>query len=467
MTHPDQAPGPQERPDNPPDASHPQDPPTAEAPHGRQQAEPSRQQAGPAGRPPQSSTNPGPLPPDRGRGAHPAPLTPGPQGYAPGAQGYAPGPPPQAPPAKERGGFARGFGIGTGAGLGFVGTLLVLSLLGTLLTTLMMMGAASAFAGANQTAIESTKTLWGPDGATKKLRAINVNGVIMADSGEGGALSTGTYGYEVAQVIDKLKPEDADGIILLMNTPGGSVNGSRAMADAVERYKKRTGKKAVAYVQGMSASGGMYTMANADKIIADHGSLVGSIGIIMGPFEQYKNVTATSGTLLTPGVTTTGGITSEYLTQGKGKDFGNPYRPISAEERQNYTAGLANEYANFVNWVSQHRKIPAATIRNTYGAFMFDTKRAQENKLIDATMGRDEAFRDFAGFAGLDPNDTKVVVASAPPMWTSLLGAQSRVYGEAPPVRPEGGQPARVTNSLCVGAPAPIAYAGDLHQVCG
>ena len=49
------------------------------------------------------------------------------------------------------------------------------------------------------------------------------------------------------------------------------------------------------HVQGMSASGGVYSTAPADVIYADHGSIIGSIGVIYGPFEHYDGVVATSG----------------------------------------------------------------------------------------------------------------------------------------------------------------------------
>ena len=73
-------------------------------------------------------------------------------------------------------------------------------------------------------------------------------------------------------------------------------------------------------------------MAGADQIVADHGSLVGSIGVVMGPFQRFRDVTGIPGSLLEPGVTTEGGVTEEYLTRGRGKDFGNPFREMTDEE---------------------------------------------------------------------------------------------------------------------------------------
>ncbi len=282
------------------------------------------------------------------------------------------------------------------------------------------------------------------------MLAIPIQGVIQADGGDGFALTESTYGYEIARTIDAVTADDAAGLVLLMDTPGGTINGSRAIADAVERYKKRTGKKVVAFVQGMSASGGMYAMAGADRIIADHGTLVGSIGVIFGPFTRYKDVVGTSGSILESGVSTKGGITQEYLTQGKGKDFGNPFRDMTAQERKVITDGMANEYAEFVAWVSKGRGIPADRIVNDLGAYIYDPKTAIAKKLIDAQLGPDEAFRDTVQLMGLDAATARVAKRSAPTALEQLLGASpastptraSRRQGHQHPVHRRPATPA-------------------------
>lgn len=415
-------------------ADHPEPPPTSDTPQP------------PAGYPP---------PPPAGQAYQPWVPTP-----------VMPFPHPPAQQEKRRP-FRNGFGLGAGVGVGLAVTLGVIGMVGSLLSLLVLVSAAGSVGTSSPPRTENMATIWGPSSAKSKLRAIPISGPIMAEGGDGFALSAGVYGYQVAQVIDKLTEKDADGLVLLMNTPGGSINGSRAIADAVERYQKRTGKRAVAYVQGMSASGGMYAMSGADEIVADHGSLIGSIGVISGPFARFKDVKAIGSTLFEPGVETTGGITQEYMTQGRGKDFGDPFRDMTKEERAKWNSFMEDEYANFVNWVSEHRGIPAATIRDDLGAFIYGNDGAEKNKLIDATMGRDEAFRHFAEKAGLDPNDTQVVQATGPTMLEQLLGSQAHPYGVAPAASAPAGQPVRVTSALCTRGPQVLVYHGDLAAVCG
>lgn len=373
---------------------------------------------------------------------------------------------PQLAQPRPEGGFKRGFGLGAGAGLGLGTALGIAGLISSLIMGLMMVGALAAVGGVNTAQSQPMETIWGSPSAPNQLRAITISGPIMADGGDGIALTAATYGYEVAAMIDAIEDSDAAGLLLVINTPGGSVNGSRAIADAIARYQQRTGNKVVAHVQGMSASGGMYAMAGADEIIADHGSLVGSIGVIYGPFSRYRDVTALTGTAFEQGVVTAGGITQEYLTQGRDKDTGNPFRDMTDEERAVLTEGMANVYDDFVTWVATSRGIPAATIKDELGAHIFDPKTAVANGLIDAEMGINEAYRRAAEVAGVDPDQTRIVAPAVPGLLEQLLGVEGRVYGRAPALQDADGL-TRVTASLCSKTPTVLLFHGSLASVCG
>ncbi len=175
------------------------------------------------------------------------PSTPG--GGAPSAQPAVQPSPPMPPqpvflpqPPRERS-FRRGFGLGAGAGLGVGTVLLVLGIIGSLITALIY-GAVigAAVSGASGPRISGLETIWGSETATpaQTVLAIPIEGVIQAEGGDGFALTASTYGYEIARTLDGLGTDDAAGVVLLMNTPGGTINSSRAIADAVERYQRRT-----------------------------------------------------------------------------------------------------------------------------------------------------------------------------------------------------------------------------------
>jgi len=378
--------------------------------------------------------------------AHPVPVP---------VPAYYPAPPPVAP-AAQPGGFARGLGAGAGAGIG-LGLTLAIGLMISSLVFGVLVGAGTASAS-------QTQVLWGSPVASNTIRAFSVTGPILAGASDGATLTGGTYGYELAAMIDATTAEEAAGLMLVMNTPGGTINGSKAIADAVTRYQERTGKKVVALVQGMSASGGMYAMAGADEIIADHGSLIGSIGVIYGPISRYRDVTAITGSLLEPGVETTGGITQEYLTMGRGKDFGNPYRDMTDEEREVFTGAIQNMYDDFVDWVATARDLEPAFITDTLGAHVFDTETAVEHGLVDSQLGIMEAYAHAAEVVGVDPADTRIVTDAPPTLLDQLLGAEARTRGQAIAESLQPGQ--RASASICAATPSVLVYHGELAPIC-
>jgi protease IV len=375
----------------------------------------------------------------------------------------APPPPPvwrpmPPPPPREAGFFKRGFGLGFGASLGAGLGFAAVGLGSVVVLVVVLVGLVSG--GGETASTPVTDTVWGDPADESVLIAVPVTGVILGGASDGATFGGSTYGYEVADTIDSLDADDADGLVLELNTPGGTIYGSRAIADAVQRYQERTGHQVLAHVQGMSASGGVYAMAGADRIVADHGSLVGSIGVVMGPFERFRDVVAIPGTLLEPGVTTQGGITEEYLTRGRGKDVGNPYRDMTEEERAVLGGNLDREYAAFVAWVSEARGIPAQTIVDDLGAYLFDGQAAVELGLIDDVMGREAAYRYAAELNGVDPSGTRVERVAGPGLLEALLSARSGA--EAPgAVTLEPGR-----STVCSGAPLVLAHHGELSAAC-
>lgn len=382
-------------------------------------------------------------------GAHP------PMPYQYPAAPWQAGPPAAPAPTAARGGFGRGFGLGAGAGIGFAATLATGMLVSSLVFG-MLVGTAAP--------VPRDDVVWGSPSAGNTIRAFSVTGPILAGASDGSTLTGGTYGYELAAAIDSVEAPDAAGLLLVMNTPGGTINGSKAIADAVTRYQDRTGKKVVALVEGMSASGGMYAMAGADEIIADHGSLIGSIGVIYGPISRFKDVTAITGSILETGVVTTGGITQEYLTMGRGKDFGNPFREMTKEEREVFTGAIQNMYDDFVAWVAAGRDLEPGFITDTLGAHVFDTETAVEHGLVDTQLGIMEAYARAAEVMGVDPADTRIVTDAPPSLIDQLLGAEARVRGQALPETVAAGQ--RATAAICAATPSVLVFHGELTSVC-
>jgi protease-4 len=316
-----------------------------------------------------------------------------------------------------------------------------------------------------------TSFVAGDEGNRNKLLAIPVTGIILGEDEDDDSLFASlqdvTYGYDVkADLEEAAERDDIKGVVLEMDTPGGTIFGSKAIADAVAAYRERTGRPVLAYVRGLSASGGVYAMAGADRIVADHGTLVGSIGVIFGPISHYDQVVATEGGLLGGGVETTGGITQEYITAGRSKDLGNPYRALTEEERAVLQTGVDNNYAQFVDHVATGRSIQASTVQTDLGALIFDEQTALEKRLIDEVGNRDRAYAAAADLARLGAGDWQVVRRDRGGGGLFGLGALFGSGTRSPEPDDAASAPADVRRLLCGRGPAMMAYYGALPAAC-
>jgi protease-4 len=239
--------------------------------------------------------------------------------------------------------------------------------------------------------------LLGEAGASKTIQEIRIEGPILThEPGQSGPFSFGsggvTYGYAVQkQLFDAAEDDSVHAVLLRVSTPGGTLTGSEAIHRGVLAVKE-AGKPIVAYVDGISASGGVWSTAAADKIFADHGSIIGSVGIIAGGILQYDDPVALTGFL--SGVETRGGIRLNLTTAGRGKDIGNPFRPMTDEERATLQAMADEFYERFLTHVETNRNMPRARVRDEFGASIFANGAAERNGYIDGT----KTYREVAEF---------------------------------------------------------------------
>ena len=304
-------------------------------------------------------------------------------------------------------------------------------------------------------------------GSTRLVAVPVIGGILGEERGGGGFLSSAagvTYGYSVKETLLELADDDGvDGVLLEVDSPGGTIFGSKAIADGVAEYQARTGKPVLAFVSGISASGGMYAMAGADEILADHGTRIGNIGVILGPLVTYDGITAVDGPFFTGGVTAEI-IEYEYLTAGRSKDVGSPYRELTAEERKILEEGLDDAYDAFVSHVADGRGMSESSIKNQLGAMIFGNEQAAANGLIDGTANRDEAHRRLAELAGADADDWRLdrVGDGVPGFLELLSGAAVESVDGAEEQTVNG----RWLPSMCTGSATMLAYHGNPADLC-
>jgi protease-4 len=306
--------------------------------------------------------------------------------------------------------------------------------------------------------------LSGERGSPNRLLEVQVDGPILNNSSSGfGGLSVGaTYGYDVQRLLERVsKDKRVKGIFLRLSTPGGTIVGSNAIYEGLVNYRKATQKPVLAYVEGLSASGGVMSMVGADKIYAAPGSLIGSIGVIGGVLTYFDNPVALDGGLLGGGIVTKNGIQQTVISAGRSKDLGNPFRKPTEEELRVLRQGVNNEYNQFVRHVSKTRGISEQTIRSDMGALIFDNQTAQKYKLIDGTKSRTEAIAELAKQANVGSNYQLVRTGRRGGLLSALLSSTQ------PAITPEQARE-MVSRDLCQTTASRVAlvYYGDVSSLC-
>lgn len=202
------------------------------------------------------------------------------------------------------------------------------------------------------------------------------------------------------------------GILLYMNTPGGTVVDSDNIYRMLKEYKARYHVPVYAFVDGLCASGGMYIASAADQIYAGPASTIGSVGVVIGPFF---NMVDAIGKL---------GISAKTITAGLDKDMMNPFRAWKPDEDASIKALTTYFYQQFVNIVTSARpQLNKNLLINEYGAKVFDPKLAQEYGYVDvAETTREMTLLALLKEAGIDPTHTYQVVELEPKHeWVSQL----------------------------------------------
>ncbi len=194
------------------------------------------------------------------------------------------------------------------------------------------------------------------------------------------------------------------GILLHVNTPGGTATDSSAIYHLLKEYKEKYKLPIYAFVDGLCASGGMYISCAADQISSTQNSMIGSVGVRIGPTFNFS------------GAMEKVGIASLTLTEGKNKDALNPFRPWKPGEDDAIKAIVASEYEEFVRVVTENRKkLDKENLINDYGANVFAAEKAQELGYIDnGNASYDQTLAALVKEAGIKEDEKYQVLAIEP-----------------------------------------------------
>lgn len=208
------------------------------------------------------------------------------------------------------------------------------------------------------------------------ILVININGVI------------GPLGVDANSILEQLQ-ETRGGIlhksklkalVLRIASPGGVVTDIDEIYQLLEQFKKDSKLPVYAFVEGSALSGGYYVAMAADKIYATRSSLIGSIGVVVGPFFNVSSVLEKFN------------IQSVTFTQGEHKDLLNPLRPWKEDEEKIMKELTAHYYKHFIEVVTTGRpKLSPDFVKNTLGANVYPAEKAIELGMVDQEASSLEA----------------------------------------------------------------------------
>jgi protease IV len=279
-----------------------------------------------------------------------SPVTP--DGGATGAQ--MPPPPPPAPPRKSRGG-AFFLGALSGCLVVFLGV--------------MFIGIVIAASRNN----DSTSTDWR---IGSKVAIVPIEGEIL----------------EARETIERIHHyaglSSVRAIVVRIDSPGGAIAPTQEIYEEIRKTRRASGKPFIASIGNVGASGGFYIASACDRIVANPGSITGSIGVILQWFDVKDLLTWAK-------------LSPETIKSGAMKDAGSPYRDLTDAERAYFQSIVMQLRGQFVHAVAQGRlgKISEAEVNQIADGRIFTGEEALRLKLIDDLGNLDDAVLT-AGKAG-------------------------------------------------------------------
>jgi protease IV len=202
-------------------------------------------------------------------------------------------------------------------------------------------------------------------------------------------------------------------VIVRIQSPGGVVGPTQEIYDAILKVRTQ-GKPVVASMGSVAASGGYYLAAAATRIVANPGTLTGSIGVIM----QLAEI---------EGLLRKVGVRYEVIKAGRFKDSASFARPMTPEERAVLQVVLDDMHDQFVTAIAEGRRLSKERVRSLADGRIYSGRMAKELGLVDALGGLDEAVR-IAGELGGVPGKPRLVRPRRP--WR-LLDLADLVGGES------------------------------------
>lgn len=237
------------------------------------------------------------------------------------------------------------------------------------------------------------------------IGVLEVNGV-MGEEGLGSL-----YNQQwLLKRLDKMEHDDKNkGLILSINTPGGSIYTVDELYLKIREYKETTGRPVYTYMRNMAASGGYYIAMASDKIYANRNTWTGSIGVTVGTFIDVSEFLGKMG------------IKTVTITSGANKAMGSGTDPLTDEQKAIYQGLVDEAFGQFAYIVQEGRGMDPERVRELADGRIYTARQALENGLIDEIGLLHDAVSDMISQAALGDCDYKVMAYKPDISLLSLL----------------------------------------------
>lgn len=229
-----------------------------------------------------------------------------------------------------------------------------------------------------------------------------------------GAIASSTR-KRVLEALDDVKEKKFPALLLRIDSPGGTVGDSQEIYSALKELQKTT--KIVASFGNISASGGVYIGMGAQHIVANPGTITGSIGVILRGNNLERLLDKV-------------GVSFKVIKSGPYKDILAFDRELTDPEQTILQELIDVSYGQFVQTVAEARQLPEDTVRSFADGRIFTGQQAVALGVVDRLGTEEDARRWAAELADLDPEKTECyTIEERKPFWNKLLpGSQAQTH---------------------------------------
>jgi protease-4 len=235
---------------------------------------------------------------------------------------------------------------------------------------------------------------------TDKIAVVYAVGAIMTGRNESDLWGGQSLGSDtiVAALREAEENESVSAIVLRIDSPGGSALAS----DMIWRQVRQCKKPVVASMGDIAASGGYYIAMGCDKIIAEPGTLTGSIGVV-------------GGKLAMSGLMGKVGLATDVISRGRNSGLFSSNAPFSESEREVFRDSMLSIYEQFTRKAAEGRGMEVERLKELAGGRIWTGQQAQQKGLIDQLGTLDDAVELARRLAGIDEADeTDLIILPKP-----------------------------------------------------